>query len=287
MIALAEIQREAGKLGVSPTVVDHDYVLGSFLHFLSCRREIQTSWIFKGGTSLQKCHFGVYRFSEDLDFTITDSLTTDGLRAIVDLAKAEMHSVMGIRTDEKETRIESIEDIYGKESLEARIYYRGPWDHGGSPRSLQIQISRGELISFPSIECRVAHHYSDQSQLPFGRMRAYSLEEVFVEKLRAFSGQRKQAISRDIFDLYHLVEKGVDVDRAISAFAAKCRIKGLDCNLLSIETPTRREREYRSNWDNNLDYLVPKELKVPFELAWRSSVDSLSKALKFCGSTAA
>ena len=28
--------------------------------------------IFKGGTSLKKCYFGDYRFSEDLDFTALD-----------------------------------------------------------------------------------------------------------------------------------------------------------------------------------------------------------------------
>jgi len=33
---------------------------------------IQNSWIFKGGTCLKKCYFETYRFSEDLDFTLTD-----------------------------------------------------------------------------------------------------------------------------------------------------------------------------------------------------------------------
>ncbi len=29
-------------------------------------------WVFKGGTCLKKCYFETYRFSEDLDFTLTD-----------------------------------------------------------------------------------------------------------------------------------------------------------------------------------------------------------------------
>jgi len=30
------------------------------------------SWAFKGGTCLKKCYFETYRFSEDLDFTLTE-----------------------------------------------------------------------------------------------------------------------------------------------------------------------------------------------------------------------
>ena len=36
------------------------------------RAALAESWIFKGGTCLKKCYFETYRFSEDLDFTLTD-----------------------------------------------------------------------------------------------------------------------------------------------------------------------------------------------------------------------
>ena len=38
---------------------------------------IRDSWIFKGGTSLKKCWFPEYRFSEDLDFTVHGRLDVD------------------------------------------------------------------------------------------------------------------------------------------------------------------------------------------------------------------
>ena len=31
---------------------------------------LSTSWVFKGGTCLKKCHIETHRFSEDLDFTV-------------------------------------------------------------------------------------------------------------------------------------------------------------------------------------------------------------------------
>lgn len=36
-----------------------------------------SDWIFKGGTSLKKCFFETFRFSEDLDFTLKDNSPLD------------------------------------------------------------------------------------------------------------------------------------------------------------------------------------------------------------------
>src|SRR5450759_853385 len=33
---------------------------------------VKDTWVFKGGTCLKKCYFETYRFSEDLDFTLSD-----------------------------------------------------------------------------------------------------------------------------------------------------------------------------------------------------------------------
>ena len=38
----------------------------------SAPEALRESWLFKGGTCLKKC-FETYRFSEDLDFTLTDA----------------------------------------------------------------------------------------------------------------------------------------------------------------------------------------------------------------------
>lgn len=72
MIFQKEIRDKAQLWGVPPDTVDKDYVLGHFLSVFSkyCGNEM----VFKGGTSLRKCYFETYRFSEDLDFS---SIKTD------------------------------------------------------------------------------------------------------------------------------------------------------------------------------------------------------------------
>lgn len=136
MIHQSEIRRIAGSLGVDPQVIDHDYVLDCFLHYLALDREVKRSWIFKGGTSMAKCYFSDYRFSEDLDFTILDSLTVESFLGIINSAKKIMQDSIGVQTDRQDTKVDVNEDDYGQESYEAKIYYAGPWEYGGSSRSL-------------------------------------------------------------------------------------------------------------------------------------------------------
>ncbi len=72
MIARREILDVAAALDLRPQVVEKDYVLGWVLAGIYRQKALSNSWVFKGGTCLKKCFFETYRFSEDLDFTLTD-----------------------------------------------------------------------------------------------------------------------------------------------------------------------------------------------------------------------
>src|SRR5580698_2774390 len=72
MIDRGEILSVATDLSLTPDVVEKDYVLGWLLAGIAAHPAMATSWVFKGGTCLKKCYFETYRFSEDLDFTLTD-----------------------------------------------------------------------------------------------------------------------------------------------------------------------------------------------------------------------
>lgn len=154
MIAPAEIQRASAALGVSPDIVEHDYALGCFLHFLADLAEIRRSWVFKGGTCMAKSHFSHYRFSEDLDFTLTEAIVPDALGALLDQAKTNTQAETGVRMDIRPTVVQSIEDDYGKESFEAKVYYEGVWRARGSPRAIRVHASRDEMLLFPVLTIR-------------------------------------------------------------------------------------------------------------------------------------
>ena len=88
-----------------------------------------------------------------------------------------------------------------------------------------------------------------------------------VEKLRDFSGQRRQAIPHDLFDLYHLSRNIDRVERVIEAFPQKCKVKGISLDSIDLKKVVARKSEYENNWKLGLEYLIPKNLKVSFE--WR------------------
>lgn len=71
MIDRAEILAVAADLSLAPDIVEKDYVLGWLLAGINAHDKLASAWAFKGGTCLKKCYFETYRFSEDLDFTIS------------------------------------------------------------------------------------------------------------------------------------------------------------------------------------------------------------------------
>lgn len=62
------------KYHILPEVAEKDYYVTMILRELSARLPFI---VFKGGTSLSKCHKAIKRFSEDIDLTI-DTRITEG-----------------------------------------------------------------------------------------------------------------------------------------------------------------------------------------------------------------
>ena len=83
MIPESETRRLAAVQGVDLLTVDLDYALGWLLAGLFLEPEIRDNWVFKGGTSLRKCWFPEYRFSEDLDFTVIGSLELEDVKNLL------------------------------------------------------------------------------------------------------------------------------------------------------------------------------------------------------------
>ena len=279
MISSSEVRRISGAIHLDPMIIERDYVLGCYLHYLAEDKMVKESWIFKGGTCLRKCFFPDYRFSEDLDFTVQKSLILSKLKETIKNVNHHIEDEHGIRLDEKESVIEIIEDEYGKESFEVKIYYRGPLDFRGSLPALRIHLNRNETVVFPLTTLPVSHPYSDQKSLPETKLKTYSLEEMLAEKLRAFSGQRKYAISRDIYDIYKLAYGGLNQKKAMEAFQKKCHVKGIFPEKIDIDMIGRRQKEFEVNWKNNLEYLIPESQKVTFEVAWNRAIDLLNQAI--------
>lgn len=72
MIKPGEIQQIAREAGVRDQQIEKDYILSWILQGMAQHGQLKGCLVFKGGTVLKKTYFDDYRFSEDLDFTLTD-----------------------------------------------------------------------------------------------------------------------------------------------------------------------------------------------------------------------
>lgn len=279
VIAEAELRRLAATWLVNPMIADLDYVLGCFLSRWYRDRAAQ-SLRFKGGTCLRKTYFGDYRFSEDLAFTAEERISIDELRALLERTIQQTQDVFGLNLSERPPRIEIISDEYGKESYQARLYYRGPLRWRGDPRAIRLDISRDEYVEQPAEARDLIHPYSDSDLVNGVTIRCYSLAEMFSEKLRALSGQRRFAIARDLYDVFQLVKRdGIDLATVISILPSKFSVKGLDVKEMNTDHLEDRREEFEREWERNLRYLLPTSDKTSFEEAWVMCLELIQRML--------
>jgi predicted nucleotidyltransferase component of viral defense system len=280
MIGEAELRRRAAHWNVDPMVVDLDYSLGWFIAALYKANRDANRLYFKGGTCLRKCYFGDYRFSEDLDFTATLRLGPDRLLDWVERAARWAVEADGPDYRASSPRLETLRDEYGSETYQVRVYYRGPLQWGGSPRAIRIDVTRDEDVVLPPAERRLIHPYSDESAFAQANVTCYTLIEILAEKLRAVGGQRRFAISRDLYDIHRLVQTGVEPADVIPLLPAKFEARGLDIVMLDVQRIVARRSDFEDDWHRRLSYLVRGELAVDFETAWGTTIEVLQRVEK-------
>ncbi len=284
MITEAELRRRAAAAGVDTMVQDLDYGLGWFLAGLFTQTAATHYLVFKGGTCLRKCYFADYRFSEDLDFTLGRAWPLEALAEAIEQVRVWSLDADGPDFGAAPVRLEVINDEYGLESYQARVYYRGPLRWGGSPRAIQLDVSRGEALLFPVAPRPLHHPYSDAGQLPPTVIPCYDLAEMLTEKLRAVSGQRRFAISRDIYDIHQLTGAGVSLELVRQALPAKLAAKGLPPHIVSVASLVQRRPIFAGDWQRRLTHLLPPQQVVTFETAWQGVIELIT-ALQAPGSS--
>jgi len=136
-------------------------------------------------------------------------------------------------------------EAYPTHYVDIDIQYTAVLGHKNTT-SLDVMID--EYVAFDSVDHR--HSYQD---VPEFEVTAYSLEEIFAEKLRALY-QRSQA--RDYYDLYRMItEADIDDSGILPAFSRKCEHDGLDIDPQD-GLPREKRDEIRDGWQQTLPDLV-------------------------------
>jgi predicted nucleotidyltransferase component of viral defense system len=143
--------------------------------------------VFKGGTALRLV-YGSFRFSEDLDFSITKQTGfSDFRRAIERLAK-------------KDERF-SIKDLAAKYyTYLAQIRVKESWRE--SAFSIKIEVSRRVVQGQPSDYVNMLAKSPATNVAVM--VRTFTLEKMLAEKFKAI---KERKMPRDIFDIWFISQK--------------------------------------------------------------------------------
>jgi len=267
MIDRQEIMDFARELSLAPDVVEKDYVLGWLLAGISQHVALQGGWVFKGGTCLKKCYFETYRFSEDLDFTLTnpDHLTEDFLLATFGEVVEWVYEQTGIELPVDRLRFDVYDNNRGGISAEGRIYYRGPMQRRGDPARIKLDLTTDEILVLEP-DIRTVHHpYSDNPEGGI-QVASYCFEEVFAEKVRALAERQRP---RDLYDVVHLYrhdELQPDRPVVLTTLGEKCAYKGIQVPTREIIHSPDARGELLAEWENMLAHQLP--VLPPFEQFW-------------------
>jgi predicted nucleotidyltransferase component of viral defense system len=262
MITALDIRERAGEWGLSPDVVEKDYVLGWLLAAIGADPVLGRTFVFKGGTCLKKCYFETYRFSEDLDFTLVEGAPVDAEALTVAFSRVaqRLQDVAGLELPSSQFRFEVYQNPRGRPSIEGRVYYRGPLPRpaGNMPR-VKLDLTADEVVVRPPVLRPVWHPYPDAETMGRATVRSYSYDELFGEKLRALIERARPRDLYDVVNMFRYEPERPAATAVVDAYRSKCKFKGIEAPLtVDGLLPDRRMQDLEADWAPMLSHQLPE-----------------------------
>ncbi|MEM3007100.1 MAG: nucleotidyl transferase AbiEii/AbiGii toxin family protein [Candidatus Nitrosotenuis sp.] len=260
MISADDIKRIAKEKGKAAGVIEKDYALTWLLYGIYHKKSpIRDALVFKGGTAIRKVFFPeIWRFSEDLDFTVVDK---EDSKKIID----GFNDVFRILAEESGVTYTGDFNA-GSKSIFGTVQFIGPLNH---KNKIEHDISLIEQLVETPILKAVKTDYPD---IPKFSAKVYSLNEVLTEKIRS-TFQRTKA--RDYYDVWMLFKSNkFDTSEISKLLKKKCEINKIDYGPDLIFEKDRLS-EIESYWERSLGYLVDELPSV------KTVIPELKQQLKF------
>ena len=196
---------------ILPVVAEKDYYVTVILRGLAERLGFV---VFKGGTSLSKCHRVIKRFSEDIDITIDTKLSQGQMKKLKEAIK-ELAGELGLvipNIDETRSRRSYNRYILAYESVVSE-----PADAVQSAVLMETSFAE---VSFPTVVLPVHSYIGDMMadeapeelvnfRLEPFEMKVQGLDRTLADKVFAicdyYMQDRVKKHSRHIYDIYKLL----------------------------------------------------------------------------------
>ncbi len=284
----------SGKLRLADqALLERDVRLHLLLGGLSGDKTIGKNLVFKGGTCLIKCHFGYWRFSEDLDFTWRDQTEWQGegskkaRRSVQPIRRRVLQAMDEHASHQGLTRTEV--PLYGRSGQMMTVKYAYK-SLTSLPSFVKVQVNFLEPILYEVREAEASSLLNgerprdlqlvDQSltetyATPV-RCITYDAREILVEKGRAIL-TRQAAKGRDVLDLFLL-------DRVLHLHVEKYLPRIVEKTRFSIEDRKRyrvhlddAEDRFKALLEEDVRPLLIKELDLEDFQEFREDLVQLLK----------
>jgi len=271
MIKPGEIDKIAIKKGVRAKQIEKDYVISWVLWGIARNEFLNTNLVFKGGTCLKKMHFGNYRYSEDMDFTLRDDNIPD--EEILD----NFLSVFEQMYEESRIKAEIIKDTIDNHEASGSLKFKMSYAATHGSDEIKIDVTRKEIIEFDVEHRIVLNNYSDLREEDETKIHCYSLEEVLIEKITALMGR---TIPRDLYDFDYLIEgEGVELQDIYIEFMRKAENKGHNPKEL-MDKVIPKMKTFARDWHTSLSKQMTEDELPDFKNLWRKSSGHFKDLLK-------
>lgn len=258
------LRRAAQALSVPIDAVEFDYGLSYVLAAIFGRANLQESFVFKGGTALEKAYFAGYRFSRDLDFTAVGGPRGEKLERTMEAVARDTEQMLsehGPFAVTSTRRTERSAHPSGQEAFLLQIQF--PW-HRSLPRSIKVEVTVDEPLALPPETRPLLHPYGETLTAD---LLVYRLEEIVAEKLRTPLQAQKRVdkgswarnCARDYYDLWYLLrleENAVDLQTALEILPRKCAVRDVSYKEADDFFPPIIVSEAERQWETSLADLV-------------------------------
>ncbi len=237
MINPVEIKEKARLYGIPESSIERDYAQNWLLKYLA-----KYEMVLKGGTGIRKIYISEYRFSDDLDFTLIKKFNLKQISQMTKTAVIKAKEASGIIFTDN---VVSKENDNG---FEAMAYFSILQRASNTQIGIKLDFTRQdkEQILLQIAERRINHIYSDKCRFS---IKAYSLEEIVAEKVRALFERTRP---RDVYDVWYLKDK-ISSEKVIKILSNKFRFKNVKYDINSIR---KRKMDFANAWLNSLTHQI-------------------------------
>ena len=261
--------------GIMTQAIEKDYYVTMILRKLSARLPYI---VFKGGTSLSKCHNVINRFSEDIDITI-DTTLSQGKKRKVKENIVEIAGELGmtiLNLDKTRSRRDYNRYEIGYDSVL-------PIPSDALQPAVLMETSY-TAVSFPTVTLPVSNYigkmmeseapdYITEFQLDPFEMKVQGLDRTLVDKVFAvcdyYLQDRVKKHSRHLYDIYKLYPlvsqddaftKLVSEVRTVRANSSICPSAQPGVDVPNLLKKIIDEKVYKSDYDNLTMQLLEEQV---------------------------